>query len=373
VLIALRVVAFLAGAYIVVGTCLSAVKTVVVPRATVSGINRIMFVLIRRLFEAAAHERRAFADRDRIMALYAPITLVLLPGLWVFLVVVGFTAMHWGLEGNTVREAYLISGSSMLTLGNVFRGALPSATLSFIEATLGLGLVALLISYLPSIYGSFSRREATVTMLEVRAGTPPSPYELLVRYARIGMLDDLDSELFPKWEQWFVEVEESHTSIGALSFFRSPHPSRSWITAAGCVLDTASIYLSVVDLPRSPRAAICIRTGFITLRSIADYFHLPYDPDPTSDDPISVSRREFDLMCVELEAAGVPLKANRDQAWIDFVGWRVNYDQPLVLIAKLVIAPEGRWSSDRPGPRMTPRLSGRRARKQMASGRVLES
>ena len=95
-----------------------------------------------------------------------------------------------------------------------------------------------------------------------------------------------------------------------------------------------------------------LRTGFFTLRRIADFFGLPYDPDPRPDDPISVSRGEFDLLCLELEAAGVPLKPDRDQAWRDFSGWRVNYDVVLVLLCELVMAPPAVWSSDRVvGPR----------------------
>jgi hypothetical protein len=347
------------------------VKTVVVPRAVTSRISRVWFISLRSLFEAIAHPRRNFVDRDRMLALYAPLGLVLLPGIWVLIVVAGFTGIHWGVDGGSLRDAFLVSGSSMLTLGVVFHKDLPSASLSFVQATLGLGLVALLISYLPSIYSSFARREAAVAMLEVRAGTPPSPYELLVRYARIGLLDELDAELFPRWEQWFVEVEESHTSLGALSFFRSPQPERSWITAAGCVLDTGALYLSILDRPRSPRAAICLRTGFLALRRISDNFHLPYDSDPSPADPISVTRVEFDNMCFELEAAGITLRADRDRAWRDFVGWRVNYDQPLILLSKLIIAPEGRWSSDRSGPRLRPRITKRQGRKQRAMGRVL--
>ena len=90
-----------------------------------------------------------------------------------------------------------------------------------------------------------------------------------------------------------------------------------------------------------------LRTGFLALRRIADYFGIAYDPDPRPDDPITVSRREFDLLCVELEAAAVPLKPDRDQAWRDFAGWRVNYDEVLVALCALTMAPPAKWSSDR--------------------------
>ena len=83
---------------------------------------------------------------------------------------------------------------------------------------------------------------------------------------------------------------------------------------------------------------------------VADYFGIEYDPDPRPDDPISVTRREFNLLCVELEAAGVPLKPDRDQAWLDYAGWRVNYDTVLIALCALVMAPPAIWSSDRAVP-----------------------
>ncbi len=354
----LRVIAFFIGSVVVLATFLSAVKTVVVPRAETLRITRTVFLVTRKLFERVASEKRPFIERDRILAVYAPLTLVLLPLVWVSFTIVGFAGIQWAIAGGSIRDACLVSGSSMLTLGVLFRRTVPAATFSYVQASIGLILVALLISFLPTIYSSFSRREALVGMLESRAGLPPSPYEMLVRFNRIGALDSIDEDVFARWEEWFVELEESHTSFASLVFFRSPHAERSWITAAGCVLDTASIYLSVVDLPWSPQAALTIRSGFLSLTRIAEYFELPVDRDPKPTDPITVTRREFDLMLLELDAAGIPLKANREKAWADFQGWRVNYDTALVSLAHMVIAPDGRWSSDRPGARYTPRMRG---------------
>src|SRR3712207_273779 len=111
------------------------------------------------------------------------------------------------------RQAFILSGSSLLTLGFERVNDLPDITLTFLEAILGLGLVALLISYLPTIYGAFSRREQQVALLESRAGSPPSAVVMLERYHRIRGLDAMD-EIWPVWEQWFADVQESHTSQG---------------------------------------------------------------------------------------------------------------------------------------------------------------
>ena len=93
---------------------------------------------------------------------------------------------------------------------------------------------------------------------------------------------------------------------------------------------------------------MCIRAGYLALRSIVDFFGLPYDSNPNPDGPISVTREEFEAVCRELEEAGVPLKADRDQAWRDFAGWRVNYDRVLLILAGLTMAPQAPWSGDRP-------------------------
>jgi hypothetical protein len=351
-----RIVAGLAGTALAASTFISAVKTVVLPRGGSQRLTRLVFVATRYLFEFQAHPKRTFAHRDRVLQLWAPLALVLLPFLWLSMVIVGFTAIQWSITGGLLRQAFLRSGSSMLTLGVSFDTSLPAAIASFVQAAIGIVLSALLISYLPSIYSAYQRREALVGLLESRAGMPPSPYEMLRRYHWIGAMDILDQDLFEKWEQWFVEVEESHTSFAALVFFRSPRPERSWITAAGCVLDTASIRLSCFDEPYRGRTSLCLRAGFLSLHRIATYFGIPFDPTPAPTDPISVTRAEFDLMCEELTEAGLALRTDRDQMWADFQGWRVNYDAVLVGLSKLIVAPEAKWSSDREGERWVPRV-----------------
>ena len=165
--------------------------------------------------------------------------------------------------------------------------------LSFTEAAAGLAILALLIAYLPTIYNTFSRRELGVTQLATRAGTPPSAVELLMRYHAIGWNDELP-RLWGTWETWFAELAETHTSLAVLVFFRSPNPHRSWVTAAGALLDAASLAQSTLSIPWSPQAGLCIRSGTLALREIADLYQIPYDPDPSPDDPISIDRSEFD-------------------------------------------------------------------------------
>jgi hypothetical protein len=99
-----------------------------------------------------------------------------------------------------------------------------------------------------------------------------------------------------------------------------------------------------------------LATGFLALRRLAEYFHTPYDADPAPTDPISVTREEFDEVVVQLRAGALPIRTDDDAMWAAFQGWRVNYDKALVGLAKLIVAPEGRWSSDRNGDRIVPKL-----------------
>ena len=175
-----------------------------------------------------------------------------------------------------------MSGSSMFTLGFVRPPDLATTTLAFFEAASGLALLALLIAYLPTIYGAFSRREVLVSQLAVRAGEPPSGVEVLARAQRMERFQLLD-EMWVQWQQWFAEVEETHTSLAVLSFFRSPLSHRSWVTASGAVLDAASLRLAAVDLPFDPQAGFCIRGGVFALRAVAGVLRPPVRRRPRAD------------------------------------------------------------------------------------------
>ena len=343
----IRLLVFLLGAALAVRTVYSAIQTFVLPRAANDIVIYVVFRGLRRVFDLRLKKARSFEQRDRIMALYAPIGLLLLPPAYLILIFISFALMYWAVgHVDSFVQALKVSGSSLLTLGYQAPGGLSDGLLMFTEAALGLILVAVLIAYLPTMYSAFQRREQAVTMLEVRAGSPPSAIEMILRYQRIHGLDRL-TDLWIEWERWFADLEESHTSLAALVFFRSPQPDHAWVTAAGAVLDAAALIRSTVDVPADAQADLCIRAGYLALRRIADYFRVPYNAQPQADDPISISRAEFDAAYDELHKGGVSLKADRDRAWHDFAGWRVNYDTVLLALAAITMAPYAPWSSDR--------------------------
>lgn len=345
-LIVLRILAFLAGFIIVLGVLNSAIRSFVLPRSAPDKLARITFLGVRVLFGWRASKVGTYLERDRIMALFAPISLVTLPAVWLAGILLGYMGIFWAVQNNSLFGLFKISGSSLFTLGYATLDDPLTTLLIFSEAALGLFLIALLIAYLPTMYAAFSRREAAVTLLEVRAGSPPSAIEMFKRYWRIHGMDQLHN-VWVTWEAWFADLEESHTSLGALVFFRSPQPQRSWVTAAGTVLDAAALAASTLDIPRDAQADLCIRAGFLALRYICDFFNIKYNPNPAPTDPISITREEYDAACEEMAQAGIALKPDRDQAWKDFAGWRVNYDTPLLALAGMTMAPHARWSSDR--------------------------
>lgn len=337
---------FAAGLFIVWITINSATRTFVLPRSVSDTIARPVFLALRRLFDLRLRHTSDYLRHDSVMALYAPTALLVLLVVWLILVQIGYILMFWalgpliGISGWTA--SFASSGSSLLTLGFAAPTTILAMILTFSEATVGLILVALLIAYLPTMYTAFSRRELAVTLLEVRAGSPPTAVEMISRFCRLQRLHLLNS-VWTSWETWFAEVEESHTSLAALAFFRSPQPMRSWVNAAGAVLDAAALTNAVVDLPHDPQADLCLRAGYLALRNITRLYRISVNENPHHTDPLSITRAEFDAGCAYLANQKVPLIADREQAWRDFAGWRVNYDDTLLRLRRLTMAPTVPW------------------------------
>ncbi len=345
---ALEVLGLVAGAAAVTVTIMSAIRAVVLPRATQNLIPRVTTSAVRALFRLRATRSSSYHDRDRVMAMLAPVALLSMLVSWLAILFLSYALMFFAITGRSAEGSLKLSGSSIVTLGTESDPRFWPSVLSYSEAALGLLVVALFITYFPSIYSAFTRRETGVTLLQVRAGDPPQATTMLIRYHRIEERRYQLSEVWRQWEAWFADIEESHSTFPILAFFRSPQPERSWITAAGALLDAAAFWVAcVAEHPVDPDAQLCIRAGFLALRHIANGFGLPHDPDPSPGGPITISRQEWNAAMAEMEAAGVPLVADRDRAWADWRGWRVNYDTVLLRLARLVEAPPTPWVSDR--------------------------
>jgi hypothetical protein len=347
-MILLRVFIFFVGLFLAAYTFISATRTFVLPRSASVKLTRLVFLSVRKLFNLLMKALPTYEQRDGLMAIYAPISLLLMVPTWLVITTIGFACMFWALGTTPWSEAFLLSGSSILTLGFATADTMLQTILAFIEATVGLILVAMLISYLPTMYTAFSQREEAVSLLEVRAGSPPTAAELVWRLHGLGNLQ-LAQSFWDYWEHWFTQIDETHTSLAALVFFRSPRAHQNWVVAAGAVLDGAALYLSSVKQTGSTSVyyGLVIRAGNFALRHIADMFLVPYNADPHyPDDPISVTQAEFNEAYDRLLGQGVPMQPDREAAWRHFAGWRVNYDSVLVALARLTMAPETPWLSD---------------------------
>lgn len=363
-MIAVRILVGALGGLVALATMGSAVRTVVVPRGEQSFLANATVLTMRRVFNRRARGRKNPRKAEAVKARFAPVTLMMFPFVWATGVIVGCSGVFWALGVRPYQDALVLSGSSLTTLGFRTTEDFPTLLVEIGEGIVGLGLVALLISFLPTIYGAFSSRETAVAKWHLRSmglDGVASPASMLMRRHRLGSLDDMMHAWY-EWEDWFVEIEESHTSFPILVFFRSPVPERSWITSAGLALDSASLYCSALDLGADYRAQLMIRTGTLSLRRICDYFGFEYDPDPAPDDPIAIDKDEFDQVFRLFKTVGMPVVDDPEQAWRDFAGWRVNYDRPLLSLSTWIEAPKSPWSSDRQIAIRRPRIWRRRRR-----------
>ena len=176
-------------------------------------------------------------------------------------------------------------------MGAIHVGGTPNTALDIAAGATWVVIVALQIAYLPSLYSSFSRREALVTMLESRAGSPAWGPELLARHQLVGINDALPL-LYADWEQWAAEVTESHTTYPVLLLFRSPEPWLNWIIGLLAVLDAGAMQLALCPTTAPSQTRLCLRMGFTLFNRLAASLGYPvdHDPDPDGDDHVVLRR-----------------------------------------------------------------------------------
>jgi hypothetical protein len=350
---AIRIVGAVIGAVIVLATGWSVVGTVVVPRRIRSRITRMVFEANRTVFHFVADKSGSYERRDRVLAIQAPVQLILQIVGWLALYELGFGLLIWPFDGNVgLAGAMEQAGSALCTLGYLSPRTSGVAALDALAALAGLGTVALQIGYLPTLYGAFNRREALITMLDSRAGVPTWGPELLARThyglgSGVSALAELPA-LFEAWEQWSADVSESHTTYLPLVWFRSPRPLSSWVTAQLAVLDAAALYLALLpDASGLTQARLCLRGGFTCLGNIARALRIPIPENADPNDGISLSYDDFVGAVERLRSVDFPLERPLQEAWLDFLGWRVNYEAAAYALAWAVDAPPALWSGPR--------------------------
>ena len=235
-MIALRVVSLVAGTVLALAVVGSALKTVVLPQEGSPRLAQCVFAAVYRVLVP----RWSSETRTRqLRRMYAPVALVTLPLAWMILMAIAFTLIFWGTGSLIWQKAFEDSGSSLTTLGFSEPDTTSRIWLAFIEATIGLGLVALLISYLPSILSAYNGREKGVVRVRPLAGSPPSSVDLLLTLNRIGAL--IGQEFWKNQSDWFLDLEQTHAAFPMLSYFPETHPGHSWVATTGTLLDAAAL------------------------------------------------------------------------------------------------------------------------------------
>lgn len=365
-MLALRILVAAIALAEVAAVLLSVLRSVVLPRAVPARLARLTFLVVRFSLLLRLRGRTDYETRDRVLALQAPLGLFAQLFLWALLIFVGFAALFWSV-GDTAHHGSLVqaidlSGSSMLTLGFDTPNGLLSHFVAFSAAGVGLTLLALVITYLPSVYGAFARREAVIAKLVVRVGSPPTGVALLSRSWTLGRFDQLE-EVWDGWEDWFVEVAESHTTFPQLVFFRSPHPENHWVLSAEAVLDGAALLMTACNVPRQSRSELCVESGVRALVAVADFLGVPHRPPPDEDSEITLAPQLFHDALRELDESGVPLRDDEEAAWREFRRIRARYEPLIAVLGRMTDAPRSDWSSwSENTPRHSPpllRLGGR--------------
>jgi hypothetical protein len=349
---AVRVLAAVAGGLLVLTAISSVVGTLMVPRPVGSWLTRWVDNIVTGGYRLAADAIGDKGRRDRLLATQAAGILLGQLAAWLGISLLGYALLFWPFASPGITDAFTLAGSSMFTLGFAAPSGSVPAALVFIAAATGLIIVTLQIAYLPTLYAAFNRRETEVALLNARAGVPSWGPELLARthYALGSGVSSIDTlpELYEQWERWAADVAESHTTYLPLVRFRSPRPLSSWVTALLAVLDSAALILvlSPETAPTVP-ARLCLRSGFLCLNQIARAMgiDIPDEADPASG--TSLTYADFLDAIARMREVDFPIEREPEEAWPDFVGWRVNYERAAFAVAAAVDAVPALWSGPR--------------------------
>jgi hypothetical protein len=334
--------AIIAGALILLSVLLDAFETVVLPRR-VRRLFRISTWFYRntwRPWARLASRIPSQTQRESFLGYFGPLSLIVLLGLWACSLIFGFALLQFGggehlfsLAGNqqmTFGVLLYQSGETFFTLGygDIVPAATFSRALSVGEAFMGFAFLGVVIGYLPTIYSAFSRREIEISLLDARAGSPPSAAELLSRAASSQDQRTLD-QLFRDWERWAAEVLESHLSYPVLSFYRSQHSNQSWLGALTVILDATSLVVAGIEGVNAEQARWTFKMARHAVVDLAQVVRARYDPDA----PERLTPDDLALIRAQLEAKGLRLRTDAE-AESKLTQLRQQYEPYAIAMAK---------------------------------------
>jgi hypothetical protein len=316
------VVATIFGFVILCVVLLDAFETVVLPRR-VTRHFRLTAWFYRRTWipwRNIARRIQTVSRQQNFLGYFGPLLLFLLLGFWAAGLILSFALMQYGFgehlqlgnEPLTFGRLLYQSGQTFFTLGygDILPTSAASRALAVSEAGMGFAFLGVVIGYIPVVYSSFSRREIQISMLDSRAGSPPTAAELLVRLAGNTDGPAIDQividEVLRDWERWSAELLESHISYPVLSFFRSQHSNQSWLGALTTMLDVTSLILTGIDGVHPGQAKLTFAMARHAAVDLAQVVNARYDPEAPERFPAA----DFENLRNTLEAAGLKLRTD---------------------------------------------------------------
>jgi len=299
--------AAIVGVLLIALILLDAFETVVLPRRVTRHfrVSAWFYRFTWRPWAKLAGNIKSPARREAMLGYFGPLSEILLLFLWAIGLIFGFALLQFGI-GEHVRlgdqpitfwTLLYMSGETFFTLGlgDVTPVTSLARFLLVAEAGTGFAFLGIVIGYLPIIYSSFSRREIEISLLDARAGSPPTAAELLARVGIGGRQDVLD-DILRQWERWAAEVLESHLSYPVLSFFRSQHSNQSWLAAMTAILDTSALVIAGIDNLRNEQAKLTFAMARHAVVDLAQVINARYDPDtPDRLPPAEMARLRQEL------------------------------------------------------------------------------
>lgn len=299
----------LAGAVCLVSVLLDAFETVILPRRAVGHfrLTRLFYVVTWRPWLWLASRVRHPRRRETLLSFYGPLSLVFLIAAWAAVLLLGFGLIYFGFPSpftdprgmaHPLLTDLYASGTTLFTLGlgDVVPRILAVRGLMVFESGIGLGFVALVIGYFPVLYGAFSRREVNIALLDARAGSPPTAFELIRRHSFDGGSAALVS-LLAEWERWSAELLESHISYPLLCLFRSQHTSQSWLSALVAILDTCALLIAGVQEQSARQAQLTFAMARHALVDIAQILSARPGKNLPDRLPPEKFRQIYDHLC----------------------------------------------------------------------------
>jgi hypothetical protein len=319
-----HITAIVFGWIMIAVVLLDAFETVVLPRRVTRQFKLTAWFYRRTWspWKKIAARIQTPRRQQNFLAYFGPLSLILLLAFWAVSLIFGFALVQYGIGGHeqlnretlTFNKILYHSGETFFTLG--YGDIVPTTTaarfLSVAEAGMGFGFLGIVIGYLPVVYGAFSRREVQISLLDARAGSPPSAVELLVRLAgrseqRLVEQRDIDSVL-REWERWSAELLESQISYPVLSFFRSQHFNQSWLGALLTMLDVSSLVIVGIEGIHPGQARLTFAMARHAAVDLAQVVNARYDPLS----PERLTDAEFDTLREALAAAQLKLNSSEE-------------------------------------------------------------